>query len=191
MTYTWSFLSQNPSAEAKVDAEIDSVLGGTTATVDDIPKLVYTNKVLAESMRINPPVWIGKRKVVDDVRYGEYLVPKGSFVMLSQYLLHHDSRYFPDPEKFIPERWTSEFKMGLPKTAYFPFGSGLQICLGEPLAWMEATLVIATIAQNWRLELARDAKVELDTKWRSPLSSLSTRSLLPLHSVPIVPHKRR
>ncbi len=161
LTWTWYLLSQNPEVEAKLHAEIDEVLQGRLPTFEDVPKLRYTEKVFAESMRMYPPAWTIGRNVLEDVEIGGYTIPKGALVLTSQYIVHHDERWFPEPEKFDPERWTPEEKEKRPKFSYFPFGGGTRICIGEAFAWMEGALLIATLAQKWRMKLAPEHKIEL------------------------------
>lgn len=154
LSWTWLLLSQHPDIEAKLHAEVDRVLGGKLPTVEDLPKLAYTEKVLAESMRLYPPAWMVGYRAIGDYAVGDYFLPAGSVVLMSQYVMHHDPRYFPDPFRFDPERWTPEAKVARPKFSYFPFGGGPRVCIGEPFAWMEGVLLIATLAQRWRLRPA-------------------------------------
>ena len=171
LTWTFYLLSQHPDIEKKLHDEIDSVLGAMDSdnpiaskipTVDDIPKLQYTEKVLRESMRIYPPVWAMGRTVENNYQVGEYTIPAGSSILMCQYVMHHDSRYYEEPEKFNPDRWTAEFKTHLPRFSYFPFGGGIRGCIGEPFAWMEGTLLIATFAQKWTMRLAPGQRIKLD-----------------------------
>jgi cytochrome P450 len=150
LTWTWYLLSQNPAAEATLHEELDRVLGGRLPTAADLPKLPYTRQVLAESMRIYPPAWAVERRAVEDVEIGGYTIREGTLVLACQYFVHRDPRWWRDPERFCPERW-AEPVADRPKFAYFPFGAGTRICIGEHFAWMEGTLVLATIAQRWRL----------------------------------------
>jgi cytochrome P450 len=161
LTWTWYLLSQNPEAEAKLHAEIDSVLSGRLPTFEDVPNLKYTERVLTEAMRIYPPVWVMGRRSISGIKIGGYYIPPKSIILLSQYVIHHDKRFYPEPEKFDPERWASERAKSLPKMAYFPFGGGPRLCIGEQFAWMEGILLIATIAQKWKLRLVPGHKVEL------------------------------
>ena len=153
LTWSWLLLSQHPDVEAKVHAEVDRVLEGKLPTVEDLPKLAYTEKVLTESMRLYPPAWMVGYRAIGDYAVGDYFLPAGSVILMSQYVMHHDPRYFPDPFRFDPERWTPEAKLARPKFSYFPFGGGPRVCIGEPFAWMEGVLLIATLAQRWRLRL--------------------------------------
>ena len=161
LTWTWYLLSQHEEVETKLHAEIDAVLGGRLPTVDDVPRLRYTEMVFAESMRLYPPAWAIGRLAVTDYEVGGYRVPARSLVLLSQYVMHRDARYFPDPERFDPERWTTEAREARPQYSYFPFGGGPRRCIGEGFAWLEGILLIATLAQRWRLRLVPDHPVEL------------------------------
>lgn len=160
MTWTWYLLSQNPEAEARLHAELNEVLGGRPPEFADLPKLPYTDAVIAESLRLYPPGWaIGRRALEDypvrDTAGNEYVVPARAIVLVSQWVSHRDPRWFPDPLTFQPERWLdAEFTAGLPKFAYFPFGGGTRVCIGERFAKMEAALILATIAQRWQFRTA-------------------------------------
>lgn len=160
LTWTWYLLSQHRDAEAKLHEEIDSVLAGKLPTADDVPNLRYTEMVFAESMRLYPPAWTMGRRVLSDYQVGQYVLPAGSIVLMSPWVTHHDGRYFPEPFKFDPERWTQEARESRPKFSYFPFGGGPRVCIGEQFAWMEGVLLIATIAQQWKMRLAPDQLVE-------------------------------
>jgi cytochrome P450 len=170
LTWTFYLLSQHRDIEKKLQDEIDSALGHRTGnnveskipSVEDIPKLQYTEKVLRESMRLFPPVWTMGRYVENDYSVGDYTIPAGSSILMSQYVMHHDSRYYENPEQFNPERWTEEFKTDLPRFSYFPFGGGIRGCIGEPFAWMEGVLIIATIAQKWTMRLVPGQRIKLD-----------------------------
>jgi cytochrome P450 len=159
LAWTWHLLSQNPDAESRLHAELDSVLGGRTPAVADLPRLRYTEMVLAESMRLYPPAWIVGRRAMEPYAIGGYDVPKRSIVVACQWVTHRDPRFFPDPERFDPERWTPEAKEARPKFSYFPFGGGPRVCIGEGFAWMEGVLVLAAIARKWRLRPAEDREV--------------------------------
>jgi cytochrome P450 len=159
LTWTWYLLSQNPEAERKMREEIDSGVGGRLPSFEDLPKLRYTEHVFAESLRLYPPAWAIGRKVVSDFPAGPYMFPAGSIVLTSPYVTQRDSRWFPEPEAFRPDRWEKE-DPSRPKFAYFPFGGGTRVCIGERFAWMEGVLVLATIAQKWRFELVPGHPVE-------------------------------
>jgi cytochrome P450 len=161
LTWTWYLLSQHPEVETKLHEEIDAVLGSRLPTSDDVPRLRYTEMVLAESMRLYPPAWALGRLALADYEVGGYVVPAGSLVLLSQYVAHRDPRYFPDPTRFDPERWTPEARESRPQYSYFPFGGGPRRCIGEGFAWMEGILLIATLAQRFSLRLVANHPVEL------------------------------
>jgi cytochrome P450 len=162
LTWTFYLLSQYSNVERKLHDEIELVLGNRIPTADDIPKLQYTEMVLRESMRIYPPVWTMGRRVENDYSVGEYTVPAGSSILMCQYVMHHDPRYYEKPEEFNPDRWTDDFKARLPRFSYFPFGGGIRGCIGEPFAWMEGVLIIATIAQEWSMHLVPSQRIKLD-----------------------------
>ena len=154
LSWTWYLLSQNPKAEARLHAELDAVLdGGRLPTVEDLPGLRYTEMVLAESMRLYPPAWVVGRLAIKDYAVGDYVAEPGTLILISQYVMHRDPRFFPEPLRFDPERWTPEAKETRPQYSYFPFGGGARRCIGEGFAWMEGTLLIAAIARRWRMRL--------------------------------------
>jgi cytochrome P450 len=183
LVWTWLLLAQNPEAEARLHEELRRELGDRPPTVADVPRLVYTRAVLAESMRLYPPAWIVGRQAVEAFRAGEYEIPAGGVVLMSQFLVHRDERWWPDAGAFRPERWMEEVetengRTGEPATnavpgsplgplagsvfprpryAYFPFGGGPRQCIGESFAWLEGVLLIATIARRWRFAAAAGA----------------------------------
>jgi cytochrome P450 len=150
LTWTWHLLAQNPDAEARLHEELDRVLDGRDPEVGDLPRLRYTEMVLSESMRLYPPAWLVGRRAIVDHDLGGYRIPAGSIVLLSQWITHRDARNFPDPLRFDPQRFTPEAQAARPKFAYFPFGGGPRVCIGEGFAWMEGVLLLATIAKRWR-----------------------------------------
>ncbi len=161
LTWTWYLLSQNPAVEAKLQAEVDAVLGKRRPTVEDLPQLSYAEKVVTESMRLYPPAWVVGRETVDDYMLDGVRLPAHSVILMSQYVVHRDPRYFFEPNQFEPERWTPEFKAALPRFAYFPFGGGPRVCIGEPFAWTEGILLLATLAQQWQMRLAPGQRIGL------------------------------
>jgi cytochrome P450 len=164
LSWTWLLLGQNPDAERRLHAEIDAVVGGRLPTLEDMARLEYTGMVLSESMRLYPPAWAMGREVLEDVSIGPYRLRKGTMVFFSQYIVQRDPKWFPEPERFVPERFTPAAKAGRPRFAYFPFGGGGRQCIGESFAWMEATLALVTLVQRWRVELVQDQKIELQPK---------------------------
>jgi cytochrome P450 len=153
LTWTWYLLSRHPEIEAKLHEELSRVLGSRTPGFADVAQLSYTEMVLSESMRLYPPAWAIGRLSTVDCEIGGYPVPKRSLVIMSQYVTHRDERYFTDPLTFDPERWRPELRETRPQFAYFPFGGGPRRCIGEGFAWMEGILVLATLAQQWKLHL--------------------------------------
>jgi len=160
LTWTWYLLSQNPECEGRLHREIDSVLAGRVPEMADLPQLRYTEMVFAESMRLYPPAWaIGRMSKEPFQMDGVEIGPK-SICVLSPYIIQRDARWFPDPERFDPERWTPEARELRPKFSYFPFGGGARVCIGERFAWMEGVLVLAAVAQKWKLRLDAGQRVE-------------------------------
>lgn len=156
LAWTWHLLSRHPEAEARLHAEADA-LGGPPAPAD-LARLPWTRAVLAESMRLFPPAWAVGREPLEDFEAGGYRVRAGSVVLLSPWVVHRDARFFPEPLRFLPERWTPEMEAALPRMAYFPFGGGPRKCIGEAFAWMEGTLVLAALARRWRLRATSGAE---------------------------------
>jgi len=159
LTWAWYLLSQNPEAEAAFHAELDRVLAGRLPSFDDLPQLRYTEAVFAEALRLYPPAWGIGRRALEDYQVGDFAIPARSVVLLSPYVVHRDPRWFPEPLAFRPERWLAE-DSARPKFAYFPFGGGARVCIGERFAWMEGTLLLAVIGQRWRLRLEAGHRVE-------------------------------
>jgi cytochrome P450 len=153
LTWLWYLVGGAPDVEAKLHEEVDRVLQGRLPTLADVPSLPYIERVATESMRLYPPAWIIGRRALTDYRVGAYVVPARSIIIMSPYVTQRDPRYYADAERFVPDRWTPEFRAGLPKFAYFPFGGGPRQCIGESFAWMELILLVATIAQQWQLRL--------------------------------------
>jgi cytochrome P450 len=153
LSWAWFLLSENPDAESKLHAELDAVLNGREPSVDDLPRLPYAERVIKEAMRLYPPAYIILRLAIEDCEIGGYKIPRGSSVGTSSWVVHRDARYFPEPERFLPERWTDEFQRMMPRYAYFPFGGGPRVCIGAQFASMEAALVLATVAQRYSIKL--------------------------------------
>ena len=148
--------------------------------MSDLPNLPYTEQIVTESIRLYPPIWATARTVVNEISIGGYVIPKGAVAFVSPFILQRDPRWFPNPLAFQPERWTPQFKASLPRYAYFPFGAGPRLCIGEPFAWMETTLVLAAIAQRWKLRTVPGYSEDL----------IGSISLRPKHGIPMTLHRR-
>ncbi len=153
LAHTLYLLSKHPDVERRLHAEIASVLGGRLPTAADVRALPYTECVLKETMRLYPPAWTTGREVAEEVEIGGYVIPKGAQILASQWVVHRDPRWFPNPEGFDPDRWAPDRARDLPRFAYFPFGGGPRVCIGNHFAMMEATLILAILVQRFRIEL--------------------------------------
>jgi cytochrome P450 len=176
-TLTWAFylLSQHPEAEAKLHAELATVLGGRTPTLADLPNLPYNRMVIEETMRLYPPAWgVSRKSVAADV-IGGYQLQANASLTLPITTLHHDPRWWEQPERFDPERFTPERSANRHKFAYLPFGAGPRQCIGNNFALMEAQLVLATVAQRYQLRLRPGHPVQPD-----PVFVLRTSHGLPM-----------
>ena len=160
LSWTWYLLAQHPDVDAAMQAELQTVLGGRLPTVEDLPQLQYTRMVFTEALRLYPPAWLMTRRAREEVVIGDYRFPPGTFFLLSPYLMHHDARFFHEPEAFVPTRWAAPPEAAPARDASLPFGGGPRQCLGEGFAWMEGLLVRATVAQVWRMELVPGPPVE-------------------------------
>jgi len=150
MAWTWHLLGSSPDVERRLHDELARVLDGRTPSVEDVPKLEYSRSVIAESMRLYPPAWTMGRRALETHTIAGHTIPAGALVVFSQWIAHRDPRWWADPDTFNPDRWA--VKSDRPKYAYFPFGGGSRICIGESFAWTEAILLLATIAQRWTLQ---------------------------------------
>jgi cytochrome P450 len=153
LSWLWYLLAQHPEVEARMLAELDEVLGGRAPTVADLAQLHYTEMVLQETLRLFPPIWFMSREAAHDTEIMGYHVPAGTSMVLCPWVMHRDPRYYDNPEAFIPERWDGDLPKQLPRFAYFPFGGGHRLCLGQSFASMEVVLLVATIAPKFRLNL--------------------------------------
>lgn len=181
LSWTWYLLSQHPDIEAKLWAELQTVLGGRPPGVADLARLTYTERVVMESLRLYPPAYGFGREALQDCEIGGYSVPKGTTLFMSQWVMHRSSRYFPDPEAFLPDRWADGLAKRLPRYAYCPFGGGPRTCIGSGFAMMEAVLLLATIAQKFRLTLVPG----------HPIVLYPSLTLRPAHGVRVVLERRR
>ncbi|HEV2149383.1 MAG TPA: cytochrome P450 [Longimicrobiaceae bacterium] len=180
LAWTWYALAGAPEAEAALHAELDGVLGGRLPTADDLPALPYTRAVLAEAMRLYPPAYLIGRQPLHDMEIGGYRVEEGSIVLTSPWITHRDARWWPDPLRFDPGRWSPEREAEQPRFAYFPFGGGPRKCIGEGFAWAEGILVLATLARRWRVRPVPGHPVEMEP----------TITLRPRHGIRAVLERR-
>jgi len=160
LTYAFYLLSRHPEVERQVHAELDSVLDGPP-TFADTRELATLDRVLQETMRLYPPVYVMFREPVVDVKLGGYRVPEGSAIMLPQWAVHRSPRWWDDPERFDPERWTRERRADRPRFAHFPFGGGPRHCIGKQFSLLEAKLIVAVVGREYSLEYARDEPFDL------------------------------
>ncbi len=161
LTWTFALLARHPEVETKLHAEIDAVCGARAPVAGDLPQLTYTAAVFDEALRLYPPAPAFARRPTHDIELGGYRIPTGASVFVSPYVMQRDPRFFPEPLTFRPERKSAT---NVTKFAFFPFGGGSKMCIGEPFARMEASLVIATIAQRFRLRRTDDAPLAIDTR---------------------------
>jgi cytochrome P450 len=168
LAWVWYLLATHPQSEAKLHAELDSVLGERPPTFADLPRLKYTGLVVTEALRLYPTVWMLGRENLEPVEIAGYRIPTGTTVFMPQWTIHRDARWFDDPESFLPGRWEHGLQDRIPRYAYFPFGGGPRICIGNNFALMEASLLLATIARKYRLSLTPDAVV-------TPLPTMTLR----------------
>ncbi|MBI3359796.1 MAG: cytochrome P450 [Chloroflexi bacterium] len=160
LAWTFYLLSQNPKVEARLHAELDAVLGSRLPTLADGPQLKYTRMVFSEAMRLYPPAWVIGRQAVGRDAIGGYVIPKRATVLMSQYVMHCNPAYWVFPNEFRPERFDPDVEHQRPRFAYFPFGNGPRVCIGEAFAWMEGDMLVASIAQRYRFKLSSEAVVE-------------------------------
>jgi cytochrome P450 len=165
LSWTSYLLARHPDVASRLFAEVDAVLDGRVPQSEDLLKLEYVGMVLAESMRLYPPTWIFVRMARnDDTLPSRVTIPAGSKLYLCQYVMHRNPLYFPDPDRFDPERFSESAKKTRPKFSYFPFGGGPRVCIGEAFAKMEGVLVLAMVAQRFTLQLVPGGKIVPEPK---------------------------
>jgi cytochrome P450 len=162
LTWAWDMLARTPDAEARLHAELDAVLGDRDPVPADVPRLAYTRDVVAEVLRLRPPAWILGRRVIRPLRLGEWELEPGSIVVAAEIVTHRNPAYWTQPEAFRPERWSNGETANLPRGAYFPFGGGNRICIGESFAWTEAILLLATLGRRFRFRATDLSPVPLE-----------------------------
>ena len=180
LSWTWYALASHPEVEEKLAAEWARVLGGRAPTVEDLPRLTYTENVITESMRLYPPVYLIGREATVDRPLGDYTVKRGTTVFMSQWVTHRDRRFFEEPLKFRPERWAEGLAKRIPKYAYYPFGGGPRVCIGNGFAMMEAVLLLSTFGQHYRFTLESYPRVDFNLGI----------TLLPANGIPAVLRRR-
>lgn len=164
LSWTWMLLSQNPEVEAKLHEEVDRVLGGRPARLEDVDQLAYTRNVVTEAMRLYPPAYGFGRQAIEDNTIGPYEIRKGTMVFVSPLMIHRMPEWFPNPDAFDPDRWSPARAESIPKFAYCPFGGGSRKCIGDQFAWMEAVLILATVAQQWKMRVAPGHRPSADPR---------------------------
>ncbi len=162
LTWSWYLIAKHPQVEERLLAEWQSVLGGASPTADDLRSLPYTAAVINETMRLLPPVYVIGREATTELELAGYRVKPGYTIFISQWVNHRDPKFFHEPDEFIPERWEGGFAQRLPKYAYFPFGGGQRLCIGNTFALMEAAIILPTVGQRFRFTI--DANWEFGLK---------------------------
>jgi cytochrome P450 len=183
LAFAFHLLASHAGVERRLHDELDAVLGGRRPGADDLERLPVTRGVLAEALRLYPPSWAMGRQAATAHPAGAHTVAPGDLVLLPQWVVHRDRRWWPEPHRCEPDRWAADAASDRPRAAFFPFGGGVRQCLGERFAWTEGTLALAAVAQRWRLEPLPDRPLRLD-----PLITLRPRDGLWLRPLPRGPH---
>jgi cytochrome P450 len=160
-TFALYLLAKHPVVASNLYAELETVIRGPLPSPEDFPNLIYTRMVFAETMRLYPPICAVARTVKEEYSLMGRLLPVGTVVQACPFTMHRDPRFFTDPERFDPERFSASGQAGRPKYSYFPFGGGSRYCIGDSFAWMEGVLLLATIFQRWRMNLATREEMQL------------------------------
>ncbi len=161
LTWACYLLATHPHVQERLAAEAQSVLGDREPTMEDLPRLTYAAAVFNETLRLFPPVGVFGRRALQKTALGGYDIPQGATVLLSPYIIQRNSRYFENPEAFVPERWESG---AASKFSFFPFGGGAKMCIGEPLARTEGVLILAEIAKRFQLRSAAGRKIGINPR---------------------------
>jgi cytochrome P450 len=161
LTWAWYLLSQYPDVETKLRSELKDVQADGGPSLSTMQNFPYLQMFVKEVLRLYPPVWLMSRTVLEEVNISGYRIPAGALILLSPYVMHRDPRFFPEPQRFDPERWAADKTEKPHPFSYFPFGGGPRRCIGEGFAWLEIALVIATLLPRWRMSLAPHQKVEV------------------------------
>ncbi len=180
LSWAWFLLAGHPEVATRLADEVDEILGDRMATMDDVPRLKYADAIVKEVLRLYPPAWIISRDAIEDTTVGDHAISSGSSVLISQWVMHRDPRYFKAPETFSPERWLDPDSPPPHRSTYFPFGVGPRVCIGASFATMEMILALVTICQRMRFRLAPSAVIE---PW-------ATMTLRPRHGVHIQLERR-
>ena len=176
LTWTWYLLAAHPDIQSRFHAELDEIVGDRPPTLADLPNLTFTDQILAESLRLYPPIWFWSRMAFQPIELGGYQIPAGALLAAPQLVVQRDDRWFDAPLEFRPDRWTPEFRENLPRYAYYPFGGGPRQCIGEGFAMMEAKLILATLGQRWRVHHDPRHKIAM-----LPLISLRPKNGMPTY----------
>ncbi len=166
LTWTWYLVSQHPEVAERLEAEADALADGRPG-IEDLPRLPFTERVVKESMRLYPPAYSFGREALEDDEILGWPVAAGTTLFVFPWVLHRDARFYSEPLAFAPDRWTAEFERTLPRLAYLPFGAGPRMCIGREFARMELALIVATIAQRFRIEWASERPI--------PMASITLR----------------
>jgi cytochrome P450 len=186
LTWTLYLLARHPGLQGRLRAEVGG-LEGRPPEAGDLPSLTYTRAVISEAIRCYPPAWIIGRSLTTDLELAGWHLPAGSIAAVSPLLLHHDPRWYPEPEAFDPDRWLDDRRLGVPRDAYLPFGTGPRACIGEQFAWAEAITVLAVLAQAWTFRI--DPRFEATPSYRVTLRPAGEIPIT-LHAVPATPVPR-
>jgi cytochrome P450 len=181
LSWAWVFLASHPDVQAELAGEVSDILGNRAATVEDLPRLRFAEHIVVEAMRLYPPAWLIGREALHDCEIGGYLVHAGTTIYMSPWVVHRNPRYFEQPEEFRPGRWAGDVGRQIPRFAYFPFGGGPRICIGNRFAMMEAVLILAMMVQRFRIERQQNRPV-------IPLPSITLRPKTGVWVVPATRH---